>query len=125
VIALDTHVVIWLHAGKISLLSEKVRQRLEKERPVICPLVALEIEYLHEFHRIIYPADTILGDLSVEIGLEICSRPFWPSIRESLKQKWTRNPFDRIITSHALVNQFDLASKDGPILENCSRAIWD
>ncbi|MCC5835133.1 MAG: PIN domain-containing protein [Opitutales bacterium] len=123
-IALDTHVVVWLHAGEVSLLPEMVRGRLDGEDAVVCPLVVLELEYLYEIDRITIPADTILADLAADIGLEVCSRPFVSTLRESLKQKWTRDPFDRIISAHAVANSMDLFSKDESILKNCERAFW-
>lgn len=124
-IALDTHVVVWLHAGETSLLPKLARQRLNEEDALICPLVALELEYLYEIDRITFPADTILADLEAEIGLKVCSRPFAPTLRESLKQKWTRDPFDRMISAHAVANAFDLLTKDEAIRDNCERAFWE
>jgi PIN domain nuclease of toxin-antitoxin system len=124
VIALDTHVVVWLHAGELSLFPEIALKRIDEEPSIICPLAALELEYLYEIERIRYPADTILADLATDIGLEICPRPFAPTLRASLKQKWTRDPFDRIIAAHAEAHQLDLLTKDRTVLENCSRAFW-
>ncbi len=51
-ITLDTHVVVWLHAGELDLFSDLGRLRLDREPAVICPLVALELEYLYEVQRI-------------------------------------------------------------------------
>jgi PIN domain nuclease of toxin-antitoxin system len=123
-IALDTHVVVWLHAGETDLLPKAARIRLDEEPAVACPLVALELEYLYEIERISFPADTIIADLEADIGLEICSKPFAPTLRESLKLKWTRDPFDRMIPAHALAHNLDLLTKDEVILENCEKAFW-
>lgn len=123
-IALDTHAVVWLHAGETGLFPETARKRLDEEASVLCPLVALELEYLYEIERIALPADTILADLATEIGLELCSRPFATTLRVSLKQKWTRDPFDRIIAAHAVANNLDLLTKDRSILDHCERAFW-
>jgi PIN domain nuclease of toxin-antitoxin system len=122
--ALDTHVVVWLHAGETDLLPEDARRRLDKEHGVVCPLVALELEYLYEIERITYPADTIIADLSEEIGLEICQKSFAPTLREALKLKWTRDPFDRMIAAHALAHNLDLLTKDKVILKHCEKAFW-
>ncbi|HKK17767.1 MAG TPA: PIN domain-containing protein [Opitutales bacterium] len=124
-IALDTHVVVWLHAGETKLLPETARIRLEREPGIICPLVTLELEYLYEIERIAYPADTIVGDLEADLGLEMCSKPFAPTLREALKVKWTRDPFDRMITAHALAHDHDLLTKDKEIREHCQKAFWD
>lgn len=123
-ITLDTHVVVWLHAGELDLFSDLGRLRLDREPAVICPLVALELEYLYEVQRIAFSADTIVADLASDIGLAICPRPFSPTLRESIKLKWTRDPFDRMITAHAQAHGFDLLTKDGAILEHCERAFW-
>lgn len=123
-ISLDTHVVVWLHAGEISLFPRKVRQKLDKESLVICPVVFLELEYLYEIDRITFPADTVINDLATDIGLEVCGKPFLPSLRESLKHKWTRDPFDRMIVAHAEANNLELITKDKSILAHCHRAFW-
>ena len=123
-ITLDTHVVVWLHAGETDLFPHSARRRLDNEPAVVCPLVALELEYLHEIDRITYPADTILADLSEEIGLAICHQPFAPTLRESLKLKWTRDPFDRLIAAHAIAQGYELLTKDAHLLTNCEKAFW-
>ena len=123
-IALDTHVVVWLHAGETGRLPEGVRRRLDTEQALVCPIVLLELESLYEISRISVNADKIMGDLSAEIGLHLCPHPFPQVIRESLKQSWTRDPFDRIIAAHATVAGYNLATKDETILTNCSSAFW-
>jgi len=123
-IALDTHVVVWLHAGETNLLPETARFRLDNEPGIICPLVALELEYLYEIERITYSADTIIADLEADIGLTICSKPFASTLREALKLKWTRDPFDRMIAAHAFAHDFDLLTKDEAILKHCPKAFW-
>lgn len=123
-IALDTHVVVWLHAGETDLLPELGRRRLDIEPGVVCPLVVLELEYLYEIDRIAYPADTIMADLREEIGLAMCQQSFAPTLREALKLKWTRDPFDRMIAAHAIAQRYDLLTKDGNILTHCEKAFW-
>ncbi len=123
-IALDTHVAVWLHAGETDLLPKTARTRLDQEPSIVCPLVALELEYLFEIERIGYPADTLLSDLSEDIGLSICSQPFTATLREALKVKWTRDPFDRMIAAHALAHDLDLLTKDEVMLKHCPQAFW-
>ena len=123
-IALDTHTVVWLHAGEISLFPEIALKRLDEEPSVVCPLVALELEYLYEIKRLISSAETIFADLAADIGLELCSRPFVMTLRESLKQKWTHDPFDRLVAAHAVANQLDLLTKDRAIPDHCPKAFW-
>ena len=48
VIHLDTHVVVWLYAGDLRRFSPGARRRLGGEELRISPMVAIEIQYLHE-----------------------------------------------------------------------------
>ncbi|MFA7343259.1 MAG: PIN domain-containing protein [Terrimicrobiaceae bacterium] len=123
-IALDTHVVAWLHAGETERFPAGVYRRLDAGELVVCPVVLLELEYLHEIGRLSVNADRIFADLAVEIGLGLCPYPFAGVIRESLKQAWTRDPFDRLIAAHALAAGHDLATKDENILAHCPSAFW-
>lgn len=124
-IALDTHVAVWLHAGETQFFSEGVLSRIDSESLVICPMVALELEYLYEIGRITVPSDTIVSDLSASLGLEVCNRPFLLTVRQALQVKWTRDPFDRTIVAHALAHSFDLLTKDEMLLNKCALAFWE
>jgi PIN domain nuclease of toxin-antitoxin system len=125
VIALDTHLVVWLHAGETARLPPGLCQRLDTDDLVICPMVLLELEYLREIDRITVNADRILSDLAAEIGLGLCPHPFAGVIREALRQTWTRDPFDRIIVAHSLAAGHALATKDTHIRAHCPSAFWD
>lgn len=124
-IALDTHVIVWLHAGDLSIFPEAAKQRLASEPAIASPMAALELQYLHEIGRVRYPASEILADLSDEIGLELCDRPYLQTLKASLALEWTRDPFDRLIAAHALANDFDLITKDAFLLQHCEKAFWD
>jgi len=124
VIYLDTHIPIWLYAGKIKLLSERVCQLIESDELFISPMVSLEIQYLFEIDRISVPAEEIIQDLTQRIGLKICKQPFLNVIASAIKQKWTRDPFDRIIVSQAQIKNAVLLSKDKSILSNYQLAQW-
>ncbi len=123
-IALDTHVVVWLHAGETERFPSGLSQRLDVETLVICPVVLLELEYLHEIGRLSVNADRIFGDLASDIGLTVCPHPFSKVIREALKQSWTRDPFDRIIVAHAISANLGLVTKDETIRAYCATAFW-
>ncbi len=42
----------------------------------------------------------------------------------SLQEKWTRDPFDRLIVSHAKLKSATLITKDPHILKNYIKAVW-
>ena len=50
-IHLDTHVVVWLYAGRTDLLSAAAVEAIEEHSMAISPIVLLELEYLHEIGR--------------------------------------------------------------------------
>ncbi len=123
-IALDTHVVVWLHAGETKKLPPSLLKLIDSENAVICPVIKLELEYLLEAGKILVGGDEILSDLASDIGLTVCDHSFSAVIQEALKQTWTHDPFDRIITAHALTAGYQLATKDRTIAKNCSAAFW-
>jgi PIN domain nuclease of toxin-antitoxin system len=123
-IELDTHVVVWLHAGEIRRIPKKVRDRLDREELVICPIVLLELEYLKEIDRLTLSSERIFADLAAELGLRVWEHSFPAIIQESLQQNWTRDPFDRIIAAHANVTGHPLATKDAQLRRKCPTAFW-
>jgi len=125
VIYLDTHVVVWLYAGEMDLFSRRAIRSLEKNDPIISPIVELELQYLLETERITVPPDEIIQTLAVEMGLRKCTHHFASIVTKSLKMTWTRDPFDRIITAHAAIDQSLLLTKDQTIASNYQNAFWD
>lgn len=84
----------------------------------------LELQYLYEIKRLKDKPDVILLDLAEKIALKICNHNFNDIISASLTITWTRDPFDRIITANALLNNNILLSKDENILNNYLYAKW-
>lgn len=123
-IYLDTHVVAWLFAGKLDLFPEGARRRLEESDLLISPMVALELEYLFEIQRTTEPAPVVIDELQRKIGLKVCDLPFPAVITEAQRQRWTRDPFDRVITGHAALRKLPLMTKDEIIREHYSHAVW-
>ncbi len=122
-IYLDTHVVVWLYAGKIDNLSEDAKILIDKNELFISPIVRLELQYLYEIQRITVEANDIILNLSDLIGLQICHKNFNTIINGAFKLSWTRDPFDRIIVANASINQNILVTKDQNILKNYQKAI--
>jgi len=123
-IYLDTHVVVWLYSGLIDKLTDIAKTLINDNEVYISAIVRLELQYLYEIKRITDEPDVIIADLSEQIGLKICNKNFNDIISISLTITWTRDPFDRIITANALLNNNILLSKDQNILNNYLYAKW-
>ena len=88
-------------------------------------MVALELAYLHEVNRIAITAQDVLLKLKSELGVEVCTAPFLTVITIAINEKWTRDPFDRIIVSHAKTNGLaPLISSDEAIRKNYIKTVW-
>ena len=123
-IYLDTHVVIWLYLGDATLFSPKAKKLIEENELTVSPIVLLELQYLHEIGRLLAAPGVLYENLASTIMLSICNLPFGRIITESMTQTWTRDPFDRIITAHAIAGDAVLLTKDSTILQNCPKAEW-
>jgi len=123
-IYLDTHIVVWLYAGKVEKLSGLAKELINDHEVFISPVVRLELQYLFEIQRVTDEANEIVFDLSDRIGLKMCDKSFNTIVSSSLALSWTRDPFDRIIVANATVNRNILVTKDQNILENYEKAMW-
>ena len=123
-IYLDTHIIVWLYAGKIEKLSEQAKELINDHEVIISPVVRLELQYLFEIQRVTDKANEIIFDLSDRIGLKICDKNLNTIVGGALDLSWTRDPFDRIIVANAAIDQNILVTKDQNILENYEKATW-
>lgn len=123
-IYLDTHVAAWLYGGRTDLLPAGVRTLLEGHDLLISPAVQLELQYLYEIRRTAEPAQVVLNTLGSEIGLKLCDLPFPEVFAVALTQAWTRDPFDRLIVSQAILRGAGLVTKDEVIHEHFPQAAW-
>jgi PIN domain nuclease of toxin-antitoxin system len=124
-IYLDTHVVVWLFAGRIALFPADARGLLETSDLYISPIVELEIEYLFEIRRISQPCSTVVESLQHEVGLRVCDLPFPRVIESARRQTWTRDPFDRIVVGQAALRDAPLLTSDQSIRQHYASAAWD
>lgn len=122
---LDTHVVAWLYAGDLDRFPARVRERLEVEILAISPIVALELQYLHEVERIDQPQHVVVEDLRQRVGLRIVDASFETIATAAAQLAWTRDPFDRLIVAHALTEGTVLLTADRSIRDNLDLAVWD
>lgn len=122
-IFIDTHIAVWLYHKSLEMLTVAQKEAIDKNDVYISPIVLLEIEYLFEIGKIKKNSHTIIDYLTNKIGLRIDNDNFHAIMNVSLKEKWTRDPFDRIIVSHARNRNARLITKDEKIKKNYSRVI--
>ena len=121
---LDTNVLVRLGAHDLAWLSTPARRAIDRGDLLASPAVVLELELLHEIGRIKPSVATLLGWLDADIGLRVCDLSFKTVVEHSLKEGWSRDPFDRLIVGNAQAAKAPLVTKDERILRHYSRAIW-
>jgi PIN domain nuclease of toxin-antitoxin system len=122
---LDTHVLVFLHAGDAGRISAKAQNQIENADLLISPMVLLELEMLYDRGTIRYPSAKILADLTQQIGLSLCQMPFAQIVQSATTIKWTREPGDLLIVANAMANNHaPLVTKDERIRSSYSNAIW-
>ncbi|MBN1612211.1 MAG: PIN domain-containing protein [Polyangiaceae bacterium] len=124
-IHLDTHVVAWLFAGEVDLLSARAKSLIELEELVASPMVLLELQYLFEIGRTTHPGRAVVDDLHGRVGLRLGDASFEAVLLGAEKQSWTRDPFDRLIVGQAVAENASLLTKDAQIRTHFAAAVWD
>ncbi len=123
-IYLDTHVIVWLYDKRVELFTKQGIELIEKSELFISPIVKLELQYLYEIKRIKNRPSEIIDELVDKIDLKICSKKFEKIVNLSIKEDWTRDPFDRLIVSNAKIEDNILLTRDRKILSNYQNAKW-
>lgn len=122
---LDTNVVVWLAQGTLQRISRRAQSALEQGTLLMSPMVLIELQYLYELHRIKLPARDVQLKVEHEIGVRVCDLPFPSVASAALDEKWTRDPFDRMIVAQAKANGLaPLVSADEEIKKNYPRTVW-
>jgi PIN domain nuclease of toxin-antitoxin system len=121
---LDTHVVLRLFQGEVSGIGKRARSALEDDDVAISPAVVLELELLHELGRLKATSSRIVAALAEEIGMRVCELPFHVVADYAVKEKWTRDPFDRLIVANARAADATLVTKDEKIQQHYPEAFW-
>lgn len=122
---LDTQVTVWLCQKQLEKLPAAAIAAIEESELLISPMVLVELEYLYELKRIVQSAHALARQLESQIGLRVCDHPFPAVAQAALFEKWTRDPFDRMIVAQAKSNAYSpLITSDGKIREHYSNAIW-
>lgn len=123
-IYLDTHVVVWYYAQDKTRFPEATQRLLNQHDWYISPIVQVELQFLHESGRINPTADEILEELSAQVGLQLCTKPFTEVVSKASRLAWTRDPFDRIIVAQAALDSNLLITKDRSIHNHYQLARW-
>ena len=122
---LDTSVAVWLAQGDLTRITPTAMDSIRSCTLLVSPMVALELAYLHEINRITLTSQDVLLKLRAELGVEVCDSSFSSLIAIAVNEKWTRDPFDRIIVSHAKANGLSpLISSDEAIQKNYVKTVW-
>jgi PIN domain nuclease of toxin-antitoxin system len=108
----------------VEKLSESAAQAIETGLLLYSPIVALELQYLHEIGRLRVPSDTILTALQKDVGLQPSALPFDTVVTTAKSLTWTWDVFDRIIVATAMAAEARLITKDTTIRQHSSVALW-
>jgi PIN domain nuclease of toxin-antitoxin system len=122
---LDTHALIWLNPGEAAGLSERARRAIDADdQLLLSPMVLLELENLHEIGRFRHSTEDWMINIGAYFGIQVCSYPFPLVMAQALREKWTRDPFDRIIVAQARARKAPLITSDRKILRHYDLAVW-
>jgi PIN domain nuclease of toxin-antitoxin system len=122
---LDTNALAWLSEGSLAGLSPKIDRLLEQADLLFSPMVLLELEYLYEIKRSKHSSRDIQHKVEHELGVRLCDLPFPTIASAALDEKWTRDPFDRLIVANAKANGFAwLISADELMRKHYPRTVW-
>ncbi|MDX2022927.1 MAG: PIN domain-containing protein [Deltaproteobacteria bacterium] len=107
---MDTNALIWLLAG------HKRASKLPKneKRFYVSPVSLLELTFLNELGRIRFSRGTL--DIQNHPRLAVDDPSSVELFAQAQNVAWTRDPFDRLITAHAALRRWKLATGDAHML---------
>lgn len=123
-IHLDTHAVVWLYQGRTEVFPDALLRFMGARRPMVSPMVRLELALLFQVGRLLVPAEQILEGLRSSADLVVAESGFDRVAAIAGRLDWTRDPFDRLIAAHALADDLPLVTRDAVMLANCAVARW-
>ena len=115
---LDTHLLVWLRDGELHKISPRMKTLIEERDLYFSEFVRLELQYLYEIGKLTEPANEIVMHLSAKVGIQSCTLSLPRIIQAALSLRWTRDPFDRLITANASLLNAPLLTCDKTILKN-------
>ena len=122
---LDTNIVIFLHSGNLSRMTQPALAQIEATELLISSMVVLELEMLHEKGTLNYSAQQILSDLNQRIVISVGQLPMSVIMNSALPVKWTGDPGDGLIVANAIANnEAPLVTSDRHIRDQYRNSIW-
>jgi len=121
---LDTHVAVWVYAGESDRLSTAAQKRVGDPELFVSPMVMVELQLLWEVGRLKATAQEVVDGLASGVGVRVCELPFRRVVEQALNERWTRDPFDRLIVAHAKANGAPLITKDERIRRYYRQSVW-
>jgi PIN domain nuclease of toxin-antitoxin system len=67
----------------------------------------------------------MLAALRQEVGIDVADGSIAELGQAAADLSWTRDPFDRLISAHAIVTSSPLITADETIREHLPLAVWD
>lgn len=123
-IFLDTHAIVFLYADQTKI-PQTVYGYLDENDLYYSPMAILELDFLYEIGRLHEDPRSLLGNLEKDYSLTIEKSGWQRAAEAAFTLTWTRDPFDRLITAHALIWGAPLLSRDRKIQQNYQHSFWD
>lgn len=87
-------------------------------------MVRLEMHYLHEIGRLVPTPFTVIEGLTGPLPLSVGDPSFQQVIAAAEEERWTRDPFDRVIVAQARLAKAPLVTRDRRIHQHYEDAVW-
>lgn len=123
-IHIDTHIAVWLNQKKPGKLSRHAARAMRENTLVMSPMVLTELAYMSEIDRLAADPERVQAQLETEFGITVSTAAFSSVCRASIRQNWTRDPFDRLIVANAIVDGARLVTSDERMFDNFVDAVW-
>jgi len=122
----DTQVAMRLANADLAQISQTALDTIARTDLLISPMVLLELQYLFEFKKETrLSAEDVQRKLEFELDVRVCGFAFRSIASVAAGQKWTRDPFDRMIVAHAKANGLStLIAANRLIRQQYPRAVW-
>lgn len=122
-VMLDTPIAVALAEGKTAGLSARTLKYIDRDSVLISPAVVLELAMLHEIGRLKRDSAAIVDYLQTQLLIAVAAERFADIAGQACDLRFTRDPFDRLITAHAAFNRAKLVTLDPHIHAHFAGAI--